>query len=211
MGSIYIAIVKGEADWITFASAHLLKDALPNCAGIYWFDPDNPKGFMTDTSEGWSLYLCGHGNEHVICGLSGETLAKKLGPHLPNTLGMIFVQSCMTGQGPAQEFRDNLRNKNIILKAPNESSTFTQGLGFRVLDPPTFTDSLKRQYRDLCKRYTPTGGDAGSLAKHKKSGNEISAQCKKMYTATAKFWPAFNRKFAGCFSATGMGWKELHT
>ena len=106
---------------------------------------------------------------------------------------------------------NNLKNKNIILKAPNESSTFTQELGFRVLNPPAFTDALKTKYREMRARYTPKGGDKDSLAANKTSGQEISADCKSMYTATAKFWPAFNKEFAGCFSATGAGWKELHT
>lgn len=211
MGSIYIAVVKGEADWITFAGSHLLKDALPNCAGIYWFDPDTPKGFMSDKSEGWSLYLCGHGNTKLICGQSGKSLAEKLGPHLPHTTGMIFVKSCMTGQGPAQEFAKNLNNKKIILKAPNQSSTFTQELGFRVLNPPAYTDDLKEKYRTLRATYAPPDGDKNSLAQGRTSGQEISAECKRIYTATAKFWPAFNKDFAGCFSATGMGWKELHS
>lgn len=211
MGQIYIAIVKGEADWITFAGSHLLKDALPSCAGIFWFDPDSPAEFMSDKSEGWSLYMCGHGNSKVICGLRGKVLAEKIRPHLPNTLGMLFVKSCMTGQGPADEFCKNLLGKKIILKAPNESNTFTQELGFRVLNPPAFTPTLEKKYKELRAQYAFVEGTKDELASGKTTGQEISTDCKKMYDATASFWPAFNNAFAGCFSATGVGWSELST
>lgn len=210
MGKIYVAIVKGDSDWITFSRGHFLKEALmdPEFGGIYYFDPDDPRQFMTDKSEGWTLYMCGHGDEYVICGQEPKVLAKALAPCLPDTQGLIFALSCKTGSGCAKQFYEKLvaKGKNVVVRAPKNNNTFTTGMGFRVLDPPAFTATHDKRYQSIKKSLAPTGCGAEDLAKRVTSGQEVSAICAEMARKSDKFWLAFNKEFSGCFSMMGAGW-----
>lgn len=211
MSNIYLMLIDAvpdAIDWITYCRAHMLYEALPNCAGIY--RSSDPPAPLKSAPEGWNLYVMCHGNADAIGGLAGSDLADLLHNIIPpNKLGFIHIQSCATGEKPASEFTTRLGQlgHKVIVKAPSASATFTDEIGFRVLDAGSYTPLLKSQYKALVGKYKKIGEDAVAAAG---TGN-LRNLCRSVYQATFIFWQKFSTLFKQCSMPTGSGWKAYET
>jgi hypothetical protein len=214
MSKIYIMFVDaqpGSVDWITYCRAAMLYHALPNCAGV--FKLSSPPASLRTETDGWNLYLLAHGDDTAIGGLKGADLAAKLTGIIPATAtGFIHVQSCKTGATPAKDFAEGLGKKGhkLFVKAPADNATFTEEVGFRVLDRGEWDknpDNAKK-YRELVNKYVTAGGQAA--AKVPSSGDLLKG-CDAVYSATQAFWPEFSKLFKNVSFPTGQGWKAYET
>jgi len=156
--------------------------------------------------------LC-HGNEKSIGGYSGKELAKALIGIIPkiNEFGFIHIQSCSTGKQAAQEFTQKLglEGYKVIVKAPESSTTFTEELGFRVLDTYSYTNAIKDKYETLLNNNAQRGIKA--LSDAIKEGKDLKFTCKNTYKATKNFWREFCYLFKDCGLPTGSGWIGYET
>ncbi|MCP4624025.1 MAG: hypothetical protein GY850_10890 [bacterium] len=200
-----------SVDWITYCRAHMLSDALPNCAGIFSLKNQLPTN-LKKANEGWNLYLLCHGNERKIGGYPGKDLAEEMEPIIPATSkGFIHIQSCSTGAVPAEEFTKKLgvQRHNVIVKAPSKNATFTEEIGFRVLDTKKFNRNLETAYKILVAKHELNGKKVSEGAI--KAKNDYKTVCKKTYDATKQFWSDFSELFKKCSLPTGAGWKGYQT
>ncbi len=211
MSNIYLMFVDlnpHAVDWITYCRAHMLNEALPNCAGIYRLSQAPSQ--LRDAAEGWNLYILCHGDAATIGGLSGAELADALHPVIPvDKLGLIHLQSCKTGQRAAGDFAERLGQlgHHAIIKAPGANATFTEEVGFRVLDVGRFTPDLNRQYQSLLRAHE----NAGKRAVAGGGGGNLQGFCRTVFQATKPFWDGFSKLFKQCALPMGSGWRAYET
>jgi hypothetical protein len=209
MSNIYLMFVDDNAhsvDWITYSRASMLHDCLPNCAGVFRLS-DPPKALKT-ADEGWVLYLLCHGDDTEIGGFTGKALAEKVSKVIPaDKLGMIHIQSCATGDKPAAAFAAALgkAGHQVIVKAPVNNATFTDEIGFLVLEkaPP----KVMKAYKDL----RATHESAGSTAAASPPKGDLLKFCDNVHKATKQFWTDFSKLFKGIAFPTGQGWNAYQT
>ncbi|WP_291299239.1 hypothetical protein [Elioraea sp.] len=217
MSRIYIALVETGSDWITFCRAHFIKTALTNCAGVFLLKSGVPPPIAIVNEDGWVLWLCGHGNAQVVCGMAPKDLATLIAPALPSAAGMINVVSCATGQGSAQDFARALKakGKTAILKAPQNNNTFTHELGFRVLEDPAGLPSgfdVSATYKQVKATHQVAIDAATKVVDAAKGGTmDLDNACERVAEMTKAFWTDFTKAFAGCWSMPGSGWKAIST
>lgn len=212
MAGIYIILVdehETHVNWITYCRAHFLYQALPNCQGI--FRLSDPPPSLANEEAGWNLYLLCHGDDAAIGGITGDNLAAKIQKVIPaKGLGFIHIQSCKTGNIPALKFAQKLGDlgHSVIVKAPSDNATFTEEIGFRVLDRGNFTKKISEEYSNLVSQYEPKG--KAIVDKHK-AGGDLRLLCKKVYEITEPFWTDFSKLFNRCALQMGIGWKAYET
>lgn len=212
MSNIYLMFInatQNAVDWITYCRAHMLYEALPNCAGIYRMA--QPPVKLKLAPEGWNLYVLCHGDKTTIGGLSGTILADRLSKVIPaKNLGFIHLQSCQTGGQPAEEFATRLGKlgHHVIVKAPAANATFTEEIGFRVLDVGSFTPQLKAEYNRLVSNHKQAGKRAAESAS---GSGDLRCLCRNVYRATIPFWKEFSKLFKKCAMPTGAGWRAYET
>jgi hypothetical protein len=217
MSRIYIALVEAGSDWITFCRAHYIKTALTNCAGMFLVKSGMAPPFTIKNEDGWVLWLCGHGNQNVVCGMQPADLANLVAPAIPSAAGMINVVSCATGKGSAQAFAQALKSKGktAILKAPQNNNTFTHELGFRVLEEPANLPSgfnVMATYSQVKSTHQGVIDMATKIVNAAKAGTiDLDNACDVIADMTKGFWTDFVNAFAGCWSMPGAGWKEITT
>lgn len=217
MSRIYIALVEEGSDWITFCRAHFIKTALTNCAGVFLLKSGVTPPVKIVEEEGWVLWLCGHGNKDVVCGMLPDELAALVAPALPIARGMINVVSCATGKGSAQAFAKELAGwgKTAILKAPQNNNTFTHELGFRVLEDPAGLPSgfnVMTTYTRVMTSHQVDIDAATKVVDAAKAGKiDLDNACEQVAEMTKRFWTDFTNAFAGCWSMPGAGWKAIDT
>ncbi len=209
MSNIYLMFVDTDAhsvDWITYSRAAMLHDCLPNCAGVFRLS-DPPKA-LRNAPEGWVLYLLCHGNDTSIGGLTGTALAAKVSKVIPATgLGMIHVQSCATGKTPAEQFAVALgkAGHSVIVKAPVNNATFTDEIGFLVLEKAT--PKVMATYNTLRGTHEAAGAKAAATPPK----GDLLKFCDTVHKATKQFWTDFSKLFKGIAFPTGQGWNAYET